>query len=254
MQTFQRAGLARDRDKIGVELIALADRNGLVTYQILGHLVRIQALSALADFPQADRHADAADQVAERHEIPLVGVFTRWYRALRLAATRQAPLPEVDEAYRDAAARLDGSGMPGLERGLLPLASLCLRVERALPIERALTTEHIDWGPYRPWAWPLVLLARGRRAEAALALRQAPAPPRDLLLEALWCLTARAAIAVGDRDVMARAHAALAPAAAELAGAGSGLLTLGPVAWYLDDLAAAQHDHRSVSGREYPGS
>jgi hypothetical protein len=38
---------------------------------------------------------------------------------------------------------------------------------------------------------------------------------------------------------MARAHTALAPAAGELAGAGSGLLTLGPVARHLDDLAAA---------------
>jgi hypothetical protein len=35
---------------------------------------------------------------------------------------------------------------------------------------------------------------------------------------------------------MRRAHRALAPAAAELAGAGSGLLTLGPVSRYLADL------------------
>jgi DNA-binding SARP family transcriptional activator len=254
MQRFQHAGLAPHRDKIGIELIALSERNGLVTYEILGHLVRIQARSALADFAQADQHADAADRLAERYEIPLAGVFTRWYRALRLAATRQAPLPEVDKAYRDAAAQLDRSGMPGLERGLLPLALLCLRVEHAVPIEPALTTEHVDWGPYEPWTCPLVLLAQDRRAEAALALRQAPDPPRDLLLEALWCLTARAAIAVGDREVMDRAHAALAPAAGELAGAGSGLLTLGPVARHLDDLATARHQHRSVSGREYPGT
>jgi hypothetical protein len=68
----------------------------------------------------------------------------------------------------------------------------------------------------------------------------------------MWCLTARAAIAVGDREMMERAHTALAPAAGELAGAGSGLLTLGPVARHLDDLAAALRGPRSVSGREYP--
>ena len=55
----------------------------------------------------------------------------------------------------------------------------------------------------------------------------------DLLLEALWCLTARAAVdAAATRDWHARARRSL-PAAAEPA-AGSGLLTLGPVARYLD--------------------
>ncbi len=122
--------------------------------------------------------------------------------------------------------------MPGLERGLLPLALLCLRPARVRPPTP-------DWGPYEPWARPLVLLAQDRRGEAAAALREVPDPPRDLLFEALWCLTARAAIAVGDRETMERAHAELAPAAGELAGAGSGLLTLGPVSRHLDDLAAA---------------
>jgi hypothetical protein len=90
----------------------------------------------------------------------------------------------------------------------------------------------------------LVLLAQGRREEAAAALRQVPGPPRDLLFEALWCLAGQAAIAVGDRETMERAHAALLPAAAELAGAGSGLLTLGPVSRHLDDLAVALKSHR----------
>jgi hypothetical protein len=84
-----------------------------------------------------------------------------------------------------------------------------------------------------------VLLARDRPTEARAALRSLPDPPRDLLFEALWCLAARAALAVDDRETMERAHAELTPAAAELAGAGSGLLTLGPVARHLDDLAAA---------------
>jgi DNA-binding SARP family transcriptional activator len=235
MQTFHRAGLAPRRDEIGAELVALSARHGLVTYEVLGHLIRLQARSALADFPAADRHASAADRLAERHELPLVGVFTQWYRALRIAATGQAPAAEVEAAYRDAAARLDGAGMPGLERGLLPLTLLCLRLTHALP---APTGEHTDWGPYEPWARPLVLLAQDRRREAAAALRRLPDPPRDLLSEALWCLTARAAIAVGDRETMERAHTALTPAAGELAGAGSGLLTLGPVAEHLADMAA----------------
>nr|WSY58054.1 winged helix-turn-helix domain-containing protein [Streptomyces sp. NBC_00886] len=236
MQTFHRAGLAPQRDEIGVELIALSARHGMVTYEVLGHLVRLQSRSALADFAGADVHAAAADRLAERHELPLVGVFTQWYRALRLAATGSPRPTEVATAYQDAARRLDGAGMPGLERGLLPLALLCLRLRHGQPAQ---TDTPIDWGPYEPWARTLVLLAHGRPTEAAAALRSLPDPPRDLLFETLWCLAAHAALAVDDRDTMERAQAELASAAGELAGAGSGLLTLGPVAQHLDDLGAA---------------
>ncbi|WFE27851.1 BTAD domain-containing putative transcriptional regulator [Solwaraspora sp. WMMD791] len=235
MQTFHRAGLASERDGIGAELVAVGARHGLASYEILGHLVRMQASGALADFAAGDAHACAADRLAQRHDRPLVGVFTRWYRALRLAATGSAAAT-VEAAYRDAAALLATAGMPGVERGLLPLALLCLRVWRDDPVG---VDDDTDRGPYGPWARPLVLLAAGRAADAATALRQTPEPPRDLLFEALWCLTARAAIALGDRTVMRRARSALAPAAGELAGAGSGMLTVGPVAHHLDHLDAA---------------
>lgn len=242
MQSFHRAGLAPSRDLIGSELITLSARHGLVTFEVLGHLIRLQARSALADFPGAESHATAADRLAERHELPLAGVFTQWYRVLRLAEHDRVPTAEAEAAYRAAAARLDGAGMPGLEQGLLPLALLCLRMRRGQPVQ---ADERTDWGPYEPWVRPLVLLELGRHSEAGAALRGAPDPPRDLLLEALWCLTARAAVALGDRLVMERALSELAPAAAESAGAGSGLLTLGPVAEHIDALTAALRPPRT---------
>jgi DNA-binding SARP family transcriptional activator len=234
MQSFERTGLAPRRDAIGTELIALSVRHDLVSFELLGHLIRLQARSALGDFAGADRHAAAVDRLGGRHERPLAAVFTAWYRALRLTVTGDTYA--VVAAYRAAAARLDGAGMPGLERGLLPLALLSLRIARgqSAPVE-----DDLDWGPYEPWTRPLVLLAQDRRGDAVSALRAAPDPPRDLLSEALWCLTGRAAIALGDRATIERAHAHLAPAEAELAGAGSGLLSLGPVARQLGDLAAA---------------
>jgi DNA-binding SARP family transcriptional activator len=235
MQTFDRAGLAPERERIGAELVALAVRHDLPAFEILGHLVRLQARSALAAFAEADGHAEAADRLAERHGRPLVGVFTDWYRAMRLAASG-APLDDASAAYRAAAARLDGTGMAGVERGLLPLALLCLSVQHDRP---ARFDDSVDWGPYEPWARPLVLLERGRRPQAAEALHRTPEPPPDLLLETLWSLTARAAIALGDREAMARARAALTPAERELIGAGSGMLTAGPVSRLLDELDAA---------------
>jgi DNA-binding SARP family transcriptional activator len=237
MQSFGRAGLAPRRDEIGAELVALAVRHGLPTFEILGHLIRVQARSALADFAGAEEHVAAAERLAERHERPLVAVFSEWFAALRLAAT--GPAAAAEAAYRDAAILLPDAGMPGLAHGLPPLALLCLRVSHGLPAPAAPAGQRTDWGPYEPWARPLALLAGDRREAAAAALREVPDPPRDLLFEALWCLAARAAIAVGDRPTMERAHAELSPAAGELAGAGSGLLTAGPVARHLADLAAA---------------
>lgn len=228
LQTFQRAGLAPSRDAIGAELVALASAHGLSAFEILGRLVRMQARAALGDFASADEHAAAADELGRRHERPLVDVFTRWYRAVRLAST--GGVDDAEAAYRAAAARLEGAGMPGLERGLLPLALLCLRVWRDRPLS---FPDDTDWGPYAPWARPLLLLSHGRRADAAATLRVLPEPPRDLLVEATWCLAGRAALQAGDHALAARARAALAPAAGELAGAGSGVLTAGPVALHL---------------------
>ncbi|MGW3424642.1 BTAD domain-containing putative transcriptional regulator [Streptomyces phaeochromogenes] len=230
MQSFTRAGLAPQRDAIGAELVELAARHGLVTYEVLGRLIRLQARAALADFAAADTHAAAADRLAERHELPLVGVFTDWYEALRLSATGEPARAEA--AYRTAAARLDGAGMPGLERGLLPLALLCLRLTHGLPPD---PDPRADWGPHRPWAEPFTLIAEGRRAEARTALRALPEPPHDLLYEAYRALEAEAALRLDDRPALERARTRLRPAAAELAGAGSGLLTLGPVERYLAD-------------------
>ncbi|MFK0115632.1 BTAD domain-containing putative transcriptional regulator [Streptomyces sp. NPDC090994] len=225
MQSCTTAGTARRRDAIGAELVALAARHALVTYEVLGHLVRLQARSALADFAGADEHAAAADRLAARHERPLVAVFTDWYRALRQAAG-EAPYDRAEAGYRAAAARLDGARMPGLERGLLPLALLGLRLSRGLPPR---VDRQTDWGPYRPWAQPFALLAEGERPAARDALRNLPEPPPDLLYEALCCAEAALALALGDRAALRRTYDRLLPASGELAGAGSGVLTFGPV-------------------------
>jgi DNA-binding SARP family transcriptional activator len=220
MQSCTRAGLAPRRDEIGAELIAVAGRHGLVTFEVLGHLVRIQARSALGDFGSADTHAAAVDRIAERHELPLVGVFTSWYRALRLAAAGRTE--QAASAYRAAGELLDGAGMPGVRDGLLPLAMLSLEPDHVDP--------DADWGPYRPWVEPLRLVREGDHAAAAAALRVEP--PADLLYEALSCLQLRVARELGDHTAVQRLHARLLPAVDELA-AGSGMVTFGPVGRHL---------------------
>nr|WP_243866698.1 BTAD domain-containing putative transcriptional regulator [Actinophytocola oryzae] len=222
MQSFATAGGAPTRLRIGTELVALATRHALVAFEVLGHLIVMQANAALADVTAADHHADAAERLGEDYEIPLVSVLIDGYRAMR------AGDPVL---YRAAATRLAGAGMPGMSEGILGLALLCERVRRG---EQAVGG---DFGAYEPWCRPLVLLAAGDVAGARAV--EVPPSPRDLLFEARTCLHALSAIELDDRETMTRLHRALAPAADEVAGAGSGLVTLGPVADYLARLATA---------------
>ena len=228
LQTFSRAGLAAERAVIGRQLLDIAaaqppDR-GLPAVAVLGHLILVQAGAARADLVGADRHAAAADELAARHGIPLVGVFTAWYAALR-AAISGAEVPIIRDAYQAAAARLPGSGMPGVDNGLLPLALLCLDLARG---GNGKSCGDEDFGPYQPWI------------DALLGIGPAVAgSPHDLLFEARTCLQAIVALRDGDEVAMRRAYAQLLPAEDELAGAGSGMVTLGPVAAYLGRLAEA---------------
>ncbi|GGO24597.1 BTAD domain-containing putative transcriptional regulator [Micromonospora parathelypteridis] len=263
MHAFRRVGLAGARARIGAELVDLAARHQLVTFEVLGHLVLVQANCALADRRGADAHARAADRLAERYELPLVGVFTRWYAALRLALDGDRDAAAT--AYRAAAERLPADGMPGLAQGLLPLALLGLRLADAVGDDRLAGDARLlpgwrpvpgpddedwarlDWGPHGPWVRPLLLAAADDPSAARVALRALPDGPHDLLREVRLCLTARAALAIDDRSTMERVAAALSPAAAELA-AGSGVLTVGPVAGHLADLAAALGRDEEAAG------
>ncbi|WP_246281522.1 BTAD domain-containing putative transcriptional regulator [Fodinicola acaciae] len=223
MQSFRQAGQALARDAIGAEIVELSARHGLTTYEILGHLIRLQARSAAGDLDGADGHATAAERLARHHEAPLVTVFTDWFRCMKAAATGEDPVA-VARAYRTAAERLPETGMPGFADGLPALArlSICLLHSRPAP-----TDPGIGWGAYAPWCRPLALVASGHHDQARTALASLPAPPPDHFLEVRWCLAGHAAVAVGNRRLAAEAYEALRPAAGELLGAGSGVLTLG---------------------------
>ncbi|SUD49035.1 Probable regulatory protein embR [Nocardia otitidiscaviarum] len=230
MQSFHRVGLAPERARIADELITVSQAHELVSFEVLGHLIAVQSFSATADFAAADAHAVAADALGEKYGLRLVAFFTRWYATLRDALT--LPPADAEAAYRATAAAHPGAAMPGLRHGLLPLALLCVRLRHDLPLD---TDPRQDFGPHEPWVRPLLLLGQHRADAARSALHVAPTPPPDLLLELRLCLLARAARDLGEHTLLATLRDRLAPAAGELAGAGTGLLALGPVANFLDD-------------------
>ncbi|NKY50818.1 AfsR/SARP family transcriptional regulator [Nocardia vermiculata] len=229
LQSFHSVGGWPERATLGAELIEVSRRHDLSTYLILGHLIALQAAAARGDVRAADTHADTADRLAQRYERDLVSVFTTWYRALRtvLAAASDRA---VAAAYERAFATLPGCGMPGVADGLAPLTRVCLALRGAGDLSEFAAT---DFGPNAPYIAPLLA---ADPAQAAVLLHAAPAPPPDHLAELCWALLGIAAHRIGDRDAAGQAYRALAPARAELLGAGTGMVTLGPAAALLDRL------------------
>lgn len=241
MQTFGTAGLAAHRADIGQELISTALDADSPTFEINGRLIRLQALCALNDISSASAEADAVDQLAQRYERPLATVFTNWFRGTFLAGSQPSPLPaempgfsngiaalarlgrELRQGAGDSTAELRCSG-PGLLGPGLPGPGLPQLSDGA-------------FGPYERWVRPLLLVRKGARDEAAEALRHLPDPPKDLLLEATWCIVAQAACELRDHSLISKASAALEPARGERA-AGSGAVDFGTVDHYLGLLGA----------------
>ncbi|WP_331724191.1 winged helix-turn-helix domain-containing protein (plasmid) [Streptomyces longwoodensis] len=236
MQSFSTCGAAASRDALGAEITALAVEHQLPSHEVLGRIVRLQTLCALGDLAAADEQAEETDRLARRHERPLAGVFTAWYRALRVCETDgwTAARPR----YLDLLARTADAGMPGLTQGAAALVAL-VPVMRGDGLPDPDDFAHLDAGPYQPWLDPLLLAAAGAADRASEALSTAPRPPHDLLQEALWSVLARAAAAVGHMPVLRRARDELAPAEGENAGAGSGLVSFGPVKRHLRMLEKA---------------
>ncbi|MEV7630007.1 BTAD domain-containing putative transcriptional regulator [Actinoplanes sp. NPDC089786] len=156
LQTYHRAGLASERAAIAAELLELADRHGLVTYRVLGHLLLMQARSALGDFASADAHAEAAAALAGEYRIPLVDVFTAGYGKMRAggAGAMHVEMPGVDTrldrpATADAMleARLCFQAREAIARGdRAAMASLAARLAPAAG-ERAAGSALVDLGP-----------------------------------------------------------------------------------------------------------
>ncbi|MFJ6080008.1 BTAD domain-containing putative transcriptional regulator [Streptomyces sp. NPDC092369] len=243
MQSFGHCGGASGREALGRELTDLAVGHGLPNHEVLGRLVRLQALAALGELTTAGAEAEEIDRLAHRHERPLAGVFTSWFRALRTCETDgwSAARP----LYTRVLAATADSGMPGLAQGAPALVAL-VPYMRGSNLPGPGDFPELEAGPYEPWLRPLLLAGAGAGEQARMALDEAPRPPHDLLQEAMWCVLARAAGAVGHQRILRRAREELTPAVGELAGAASGLVSFGPVQHHLHAIDLALGDGSDV--------
>ena len=190
----------------------------------------------------------ARGEAARLEELRLVAIERRADAAIALgrAGTAGADLealvaatPLREEAWRLLALALYRSGRQGDALAQLRRASAVLRTEAGLdpgPALRQLQADVLAQAPHlapRPAPPPAPVPA----GQDVVPDELVADPPRDHLYEARACLSALAAVRSGDRTAAARLYADLLPAADELAGAGSGLITVGPTALYLGLLA-----------------
>lgn len=212
-QSFHTAGCAGSREAIGAEILAQADEAELPTFEILGRLIRMQALCALDDIAAAAEEARRIDSWATALDRPLASVFTAWFRH----SFAQGPLPAA------------GAEMSGFRTGLNALVDLTAAVRTGAPLPDG------DFGPYEPWVRPPLPSQAENIEDAKQALDNFPTPPNDLMLEVSWFLIALAALGTGHLGAARQSCQALLPAAAERA-AGSGVVDMGQISPLLSRL------------------
>ncbi|WP_438295846.1 BTAD domain-containing putative transcriptional regulator [Streptomyces sp. HUAS TT7] len=259
---YHRAGLAPERLAIGRELLALGVRHDLAAVEVLGHVILAQAHAALAEPETADEHADAVERLADRYDLPLPGTLLGWYRAMRVSIAGR--FADADTAYRRTTEQLGESWMWGIERDLLHFALFCLYIQNGTLLDLAdeADEQYRRWGSNYARGKALMLLAEGHPAQARAVTSAARELPRDYLLEARLGLAAILAVSLDDREMATSVYEELLPAADCLAGAGSGVVTLGPVSHYLGELAhclgrpdqAATHHRHALSIAERAGA
>lgn len=235
-QSFRHDGLA-ERLSLGNELLALPVKP--VTTEALAHLMIMQARCGAGDFDAADLHADEAGLIADRYDIPVAAVKVGCYRAMRAALTGDMEL--TDRRYRQVGRQMKTIGMWEHGVGTWLLGMFCCRVMQDLAADSCADLERVH-GLY-PWTGPfaeiyaLTLAAAGRTTDA-----RAFAPkPYHRHWDAFWLLMAGVrgllAVAINDRERAEWAYHALLPYADRPTGADTGIMTLGPVAQILGDLA-----------------
>ncbi|WP_345409357.1 hypothetical protein [Nonomuraea salmonea] len=249
------------RESIGRELLEVAQRSGQMATQALAHLVLLECAAARGEFAAADEHAAAADQLAKQYDLSAPAAVVVWYAGQRLMIS--GDYEGAERAYRDAARMTERAGMLEGRQDLPLITTFCLHLVagRAAEMVAPLAEAHQRGAKWTLDAYALALASAGRLDDAgAVAATRPPVRP-DFLYELVMTWRALAGMLLDDRERMVDCYDKLKPFADRVAGAGTGVVALWPVALTLGDLAirlgqpdaARQHYEKALEVAERIG-
>ncbi|WP_113699550.1 ATP-binding protein, partial [Nonomuraea lactucae] len=225
------------RENIGRELLEVAQRSGQMATQALAHLVLLECAAARGEFAVADEHAAAADRLARQYDLSAPAAVCAWYTGQRLMIA--GDYAGAERAYRDAARMTKRAGMLEGRQDLPLITMFCLHLVdgRAAETVELLAEARQRGAKWTLDAYALALASAGHLSDAkAVAAVRPPVRP-DFLYELAMTWRALAGMLLDDRERMVDCYDKLKPFADRVAGAGTGVVALWPVALTLGDLA-----------------
>ncbi|MCK2212491.1 AAA family ATPase [Actinomadura sp. ATCC 31491] len=225
------------RESIGRELLEMAQRSGQMATQALAHLVLMECAAARGDFAVADQHAAAADKLAKQYDLSAPAAVVVWYGGMRQMIT--GDYAAAERTYREAARMTARAGMLEGRQDLPLITTFCLHLVdgRAAETVDLLADKHHRGAKWTMDAYALALASAGHLADAkAVAATRPPVRP-DFLYELAMTWRALAGMLLDDRERMVDCYDKLKPFSDRVAGAGTGVVALWPVALTLGDLA-----------------
>jgi DNA-binding SARP family transcriptional activator len=230
-----------ERVRVGHDLLALGAAEELVPATVLGHMALAQTSSATGAIGSADRHVGSVTALAESYEQPLTVAIASWYSGFREVVAGR--LDAALDAYAEATARMARLRMWQGESDTVTVTIACawLAVGRMAEIADRWDRDSLDARRY-PELYALALAAAGR-VDQARRVAGPPAPiRRDYAYDLNWGVRGLLGVAIDDADRAGAAYEALRPFPELLAGAGSAVLVVRPVAEILGDIAAHRGD------------
>ncbi|MEU6711572.1 BTAD domain-containing putative transcriptional regulator [Nonomuraea sp. NPDC046802] len=225
------------RESIGRELLEVAQRSGQMATQALAHLVLLECAAARGQFTVADEHAAAADRLARQYDLSAPAAVVVWYSGQRLMIS--GDYAGAERAYGEAARMTARAGMLEGRQDLPLITAFCLHLVdgRAAEMVDLLAEAHRRGAKWTLDAYALALASAGHLNDAkAVAATRPPVRP-DFLYELAMTWRALAGMLLDDRERMVDCYDKLKPFADRVAGAGTGVVALWPVALTLGDLA-----------------
>ncbi|GAA3157314.1 hypothetical protein GCM10010466_55220 [Planomonospora alba] len=226
-----------EREVIGRELLQVGEASGQVAVQALAHLVLMECAAASGAFAEADRHVAAAERLARQYGLPAPLAVGAWYAGQRLMIA--GDFAGAERAYRDAARLTARAGMLEGRQDLPLITTFCLRLVngQAAEMVEPLAEAHQRGAKWTLDAYAVALASAGHERDArALISVKTPVRP-DFLYELALIWRALAGMLLDDRERMVEAYDTLKPFSERIAGAGTGVVALWPVALTLGDLA-----------------